>query len=153
MNKIKIRKAKFTDLETLNEFNLNMALETEELHLPAEKLKVGIASGLKYGRKCTYFVAEIKTEIVGSLMITKEWSDWRNCWIAWIQSVYVKENFRRMGVYSSLYQHIKNIVNLSSEFGGIRLYVDKTNINAQKTYASLGMNGEHYQLFEWMKDY
>jgi ribosomal protein S18 acetylase RimI-like enzyme len=85
-------------------------------------------------------------------MITFEWSDWRNRTIYWIQSVYVLPDHRRKGVYASLYQHIRSLAEADKNIGGIRLYVDRTNIIAQKTYASLGMNGEHYQVFEWMKD-
>ena len=150
--KIIIKQAGIQDVETLLSFNLNMALETENLVLPSEKLRPGIESALNDENKGIYYVALIDNQIAGSLMITREWSDWRNSWVAWIQSVYVKKEYRRQGVYSALYQHIKNKVILG-EFAGIRLYVDKTNHNALKTYSSLGMNGEHYSMFEWMKDY
>ena len=150
--KIIIKQAGIQDVETLLSFNLNMALETEDLVLPPEKLRPGIEAALNDENKGIYFVAMVNSQIAGSLMITHEWSDWRNSWIAWIQSVYVKKEYRRQGVYSALYQHIKDKV-ISGEFTGIRLYVDKTNHNAQKTYSALGMNGEHYSLFEWMKDY
>lgn len=153
MKEIKIRKAKLQDLDTIVEFNIAMALETENLKLPENRIRPGILAGLEDENKAQYFVAEIENKIAGSLMITKEWSDWRNSWVAWIQSVYVEKSFRRKGIYSALYQHIKDLTLASNQFGGIRLYVDKTNINAQKTYSALGMNGDHYQLFEWMKDY
>jgi ribosomal protein S18 acetylase RimI-like enzyme len=84
-------------------------------------------------------------------MITYEWSDWRNRNIWWIQSVYVKPEARRKGVYAAMYAHIKNLVQADPSIGGIRLYVDKTNTPAQHTYSKLGMNGDHYQVFEWMK--
>lgn len=150
---IRIREANIDDLEIIYSFNYSMAMETEGLELPKEILKNGIEAGLRDKNKAQYFIADANDEIAGSLMITKEWSDWRNSWVAWIQSVYVKQEFRRKGVYSALYQHIKDLVIESEEFGGIRLYVDKTNLNAIKTYKALGMNGEHYQLFEWMKNY
>lgn len=147
-----IRKATIDDLETILDFNLNMALETEDLVLPPEKLRPGIKAALLDENKGIYFVAEQNNIVVGSLMITREWSDWRNAWVAWIQSVYVIKDFRRQGIYSALYEHIKSKA-IAGEFAGIRLYVDKTNLPAQKTYSSLGMNGNHYQLFEWMIDY
>ena len=147
-----IKQARIKDLETLLRFDLKMALETEDLELPPEKLRPGIEAALNDENKGIYYVAMINNQIVGSLMITREWSDWRNSWVAWIQSVYVKEKYRRQGIYSALYQHIKDKV-ITGEFAGIRLYVDKTNHNARKTYSALGMNGEHYSLFEWMKDY
>jgi ribosomal protein S18 acetylase RimI-like enzyme len=150
---IEIRQANEHDLKIILNFNLQMALETEGLELPSEVLRKGILAGLQNPDIALYFVAEIEGVIAGSLMITKEWSDWRNSWVAWIQSVYVKPNYRRRGIYTALYQHITNFVNQSDSFGGIRLYVDKTNENAIKTYKALGMNGEHYQLFEWMKKY
>jgi len=147
-----IRQATIKDLNIILDFNLKMALETENLELPPEKLRPGIEAALLDENKGVYFVAMVEDEIAGSLMITLEWSDWRNGWVAWIQSVYVKNEFRRQGVYSALYQHIKSKV-LNGEFAGVRLYVDKTNVQAQKTYSALGMNGAHYQLFEWMRDY
>jgi len=147
-----IRNATIKDLEYILKFNLNMALETEDLVLPPEKLRPGIEAALLDDNKGIYFVAEKNNQIVGSLMITREWSDWRNAWVAWIQSVYVDKKYRRQGIYTALYNHIKEIT-LAGKYAGIRLYVDKTNTKAQKTYSALGMNGEHYQLFEWMVDY
>ena len=90
-------------------------------------------------------------ELAGTLMITYEWSDWRNGWIWWIESVYVNPTFRKQGVYKMLYNHIKDIVNANEEIKGIRLYVDKTNTRAQNVYHALGMCGEHYTTYEWMK--
>lgn len=148
-----IRQAIHADLEILFQFNLAMAKETENLDLPEDILRKGIKAGLDDPHRATYFVAIDTMEIVGSLMITPEWSDWRNSFVAWIQSVYIKPSHRRKGVYAALYQHIVNLVNSTENYGGIRLYVDKTNTNAIKTYSALGMNGEHYQLFEKMKNY
>ena len=147
-----IRKATIHDLRIIVDFNLKMALETEDLVLPPEKLLPGIEAALLDSNKGIYFVAERDNQVVGSLMITREWSDWRNEWVAWIQSVYVKKEYRRQGIYSVLYNHIKKMT-LTGKYAGIRLYVDKSNTKAQKAYSALGMNGEHYQLFEWMRDY
>jgi ribosomal protein S18 acetylase RimI-like enzyme len=85
------------------------------------------------------------------LLITYEWSDWRDGVVWWIQSVYVRPDARQKGVYAGLYQHIKELVGNDPEVSGIRLYVDRRNTGAQQVYARLGMNGEHYQVFEWMK--
>ena len=89
--------------------------------------------------------------VVASLMITYEWSDWRSGMVWWIQSVYVTPEFRRRGVYAGLYSHVKSFVDGDPAIRGIRLYVDERNKPAQEVYARLGMNGEHYRVFEWMK--
>ncbi|RLD46977.1 MAG: GNAT family N-acetyltransferase [Bacteroidetes bacterium] len=147
----KIRQAEESDLNTLVGFQLKMALETEDLKLDKQVLSNGISAGLRDENKATYFVAENKNIIVGTLMITKEWSDWRYAWVIWIQSVYVDEAYRGKGIYRALYNYIKDKVKNDSTIGGIRLYVDKTNTIAQKVYTNLGMNGDHYQLFEDME--
>ncbi len=147
----KIRQAEESDLDILVGFQLKMALETEDLKLDKQVLSNGISAGLKDGNKATYFVAEYNNIIVGTLMITKEWSDWRYAWVIWIQSVYVDEAYRGKGIYRALYNYIKDKVKNDSTIGGIRLYVDKTNTIAQKVYTNLGMNGDHYQLFEDME--
>ena len=85
------------------------------------------------------------------LLIIREWSDWRAAFVLWIHSVYVIKEFRGQGVYKTLYKSIKDMVQKSDEFAGIRLYVDKTNLNATKVYEKLEMNDEHYNLFEWLK--
>lgn len=148
---MKIRKAKEEDLSTIVEFQLAMALETENLHLDKPTVEKGVAAAFHDLAKGQYFVTEIDGEVVASLMTTFEWSDWRNGMVYWIQSVYVKENSRRLGIYRKMYAHIQELVRNDDNVRGIRLYVDKTNIRAQKTYENTGMNGEHYQLFEWMK--
>ncbi|MDA3907172.1 MAG: GNAT family N-acetyltransferase [Bacteroidales bacterium] len=148
---IKIRKAKESDLVTIVDFQLAMALETENLLLDKSIVEKGVLAAFNDSAKGQYFITEIDGAIAASLMITFEWSDWRNGMVYWIQSVYVKENFRRLGIYRKMYTHIQDLVNKAENVRGIRLYVDKTNIRAQKTYENTGMNGEHYQLFEWMK--
>jgi len=148
---IQIRKAKESDLATIVDFQLQMAMETENLLLDKPTVEKGVAAAFHDSAKGQYFVTEVEGEIASSLMITPEWSDWRNGMVYWIQSVFVKEKFRRLGIYRKMYSHIQEIVNKDEHVRGIRLYVDKTNIRAQKTYKNTGMNGEHYQLFEWMK--
>lgn len=148
---IQIRKAIETDLATIVDFQLAMALETENLQLDKVIVEKGVATAFNDSAKGQYFVTEIDGEIASSIMITPEWSDWRNGFVYWIQSVYVKENFRRLGIYRKMYAHIQDLVKNDDNVRGIRLYVDKSNIRAQKTYKNTGMNGDHYQLFEWMK--
>jgi len=147
---IGIRKAEINDLPIILDFMLKMAKETEGLVLSPEILESGIKNGLLDSDKAEYFIAEIDNIIAGSLMITKEWSDWRNAWVLWIQSVYTKKEFRERGVYKALYNFIENKVESNNEYCGIRLYVDNTNLNAIKVYSKLGMNGDHYRLFEKM---
>ncbi len=148
---ISIREANNNDLEFLVDSMLKMAKETEGLELSAAVLEPGIRNGLNDKLKAQYYIAEIDKNYAGTLMITKEWSDWRNAWVLWIQSVYTVPHYRQKGVYAALYQFIKKMVVANKEYCGIRLYVDKTNVSAQKVYSKMGMNGEHYRFYEWME--
>jgi ribosomal protein S18 acetylase RimI-like enzyme len=147
-----VRLATKMDTATIAEFQLAMARETENLVLDKSLLVHGIDNLVGDTAKGSYYVAEENEEVKGCLMTTYEWSDWRNGNVVWIQSVYIAKEHRGKGVYKKMYQHIQQLVTLSTDFKGIRLYVDKTNVNAQKVYQQLGMNGEHYQVFEWMKN-
>ena len=148
---ITVREAIPSDGQSIVAFQLEMALETENFHLDKCTVERGVNAVFKDSEKGTYYVAEIEEEIIGSLLTTFEWSDWRNGRVLWIQSVFVKKNHRGKGVYRLLYQHIKSIVESNeSDFRGIRLYVDKSNAKAQKVYQKLGMQNHHYELFEWM---
>ena len=147
-----IEEARIGDLNTLVEFQLKMAMETEELKLDREILIKGVKAVYEDPAKARYFVARIDERVVGMLMITLEWSDWRNGWVWWIQSVYVEQEFRKDGVFRSLYSYIRNVVENSDSIRGLRLYVDKRNIKAQKVYDAIGMTGEHYTTYEWMKN-
>lgn len=149
---VEIRKAELKDIECIAKFQKEMAMETENLDLDIHLLLEGVSAAIKDESKATYFIAEKGAEAIGMLMITKEWSDWRNGWVWWIQSVYTKPGFRGMGVYTLLYKYIKNLVINSHNVMGLRLYVDKRNIRAQSIYDSLGMTGEHYTTYEWMKE-
>lgn len=155
---INIREATSKDVDVIVDFQKEMALETENLNLDRSVLFEGVTAVLEDENKACYFIAESDInaengrEPIGMLMITKEWSDWRNGWVWWIQSVYTKPGFRRKGVYKLLYEYIKKLVINSDNVWGIRLYVDKRNIPAQSVYDSLGMSGEHYSTFEWMRE-
>ncbi|KAF0131340.1 MAG: hypothetical protein FD155_1004 [Bacteroidetes bacterium] len=148
---VQIRKAKPEEAIKIVDFQLKMALETEQINLDETTLNEGVKKVFQYPEKGEYYVAIVNNTIVASLLITFEWSDWRNRTIYWIQSVYVDKAHRRQGIYATMYAYIKELAENDPAVGGIRLYVDKTNTPAQKTYSSLGMNGEHYQVFEWMK--
>jgi ribosomal protein S18 acetylase RimI-like enzyme len=150
-DKISVREAIMSDAEVIEDFQVAMALETENLKLDSEIVKKGVSSVFNEDKGACYYVACKDDEIVGMLMITNEWSDWRNSWVWWIQSVYTKPGYRGMGVYKTLYDYIKEIVIQRGDVSGIRLYVDKRNVRAQAVYDSLGMTGDHYATYEWMK--
>lgn len=151
MTDLRIREARRNDAATIIEFELAMARETEELTLDREILSRGVAALFENPFLGRYFVAESEGRVIASLMITYEWSDWRNGMVWWIQSVYTVPEFRRRGVYAALYSHIRAQVEPDPGIRGIRLYVDTRNVPAQQVYARLGMEGEHYKVFEWMK--
>jgi ribosomal protein S18 acetylase RimI-like enzyme len=142
-----IRLAVLRDHSALVEHNLAMALETENLELNKEVVEAGVLKLLKDSTKGFYLIAEMNQQIAGSLMITFEWSDWRNEDIWWIQSVYIRPDFRKKGIYKKLYNTVKKMA-LESGTGSIRLYVDQSNIQAKSVYLQLGMEHSHYDLFE-----
>lgn len=150
---VTFREARTDDARDIIGFQLAMARETEELELDPDILTRGVEAVFADPNRGRYFVAEHDGRVIGSLMITYEWSDWRNGVVWWIQSVYVLPQFRGRGVYAGLYEHVKAFVNADASIRGIRLYVDKRNSRAQQVYARLGMNGEHYSVFEWMKEF
>jgi GNAT superfamily N-acetyltransferase len=128
-----------------------MARETEDMELDASICSRGVAGVFEDPSRGRYFVAESDGQIVASLLITPEWSDWRNGVVWWIQSVYVRPDMRKQRVYGGLYDHVRRLAEATDSVKGIRLYVDRRNTDAQAVYRRLGMNGDHYQLFEWMK--
>lgn len=148
---ISCRKATIADAGIITRFQLEMALETEMVQLDEKVTGAGVMAVFGDSSKGTYYIAETDHSIAGCMLTTPEWSDWRNRTILWIQSVYVRPEYRKMGVFTALYENLKLVLENNPEIGGIRLYVDKTNHTAQKVYTHLGMNGEHYQVFEWMR--
>jgi ribosomal protein S18 acetylase RimI-like enzyme len=148
---IKIREAIPVDLPLIAEFQVAMAKETENLQLDLDTVQWGV-NKIFYDKSAgKYIVAEKDNKIIASLLTLYEWSDWRNGQVIWIHSVYVHPDNRKEGVYKSMYDHLKNIVEKSDNFKGLRLYVEKSNTTARKVYESLGMNGDHYVLYEWLK--
>lgn len=144
-----LRPARTEDLELLVEGNRAMAEETEGLALDLERLRPGVAAVLADPARGTYFIWEVEGRAVAQLLVTYEWSDWRNAWVWWIQSVFVAPEHRRRGYYRSLYEAVKARAQ-AEDAAGLRLYVERENTRAQSTYAALGMDGEHYRLFEAM---
>jgi ribosomal protein S18 acetylase RimI-like enzyme len=144
---ITIRRAQPADAQHFVNFNLAMAWETEQLRLDPAKLLPGVQGLMDKPQFGFYVVAELEGEIVGGLMITYEWGDWRNQVFWWIQSVYVRPEFRGKGVYRSLYQGVKEMAR-ESDCCGFRLYVESSNQAAQAVYNKLGMEQSHYLMFE-----
>ena len=148
---ITIRKARSEDASTIVDFQQKMAWETEKMTLAPETVTNGVNKVFTDPECGQYWVTEDNDKIVASLLITYEWSDWRNSNVWWFQSVYVLPEFRRTGIFRSMYQYIKDEA-YKCEVPGLRLYVETNNSTAQETYESLGMKSEHYIMFEWMKE-
>ena len=148
---MQIRLASGDDAKVLIEFNSAMALETEGKQLLPEVIGAGVAALLDNPACGFYVVAEAEGRVVGSLMITKEWSDWRNGNFWWLQSVYVRPALRRQGVYKELYRHVQELAANDPAACGFRLYVERENRHAQTAYRALGMIETRYCVFEELK--
>jgi GNAT superfamily N-acetyltransferase len=146
-NSILIRRAEPRDISAIAAFNVAMAWETEQLRLDSSLINAGVQGLFNQPHFGFYVVAEIDGSPVGGLMITFEWSDWRNKVFWWIQSVYVLPEWRGQGVYRSLYEGVRSLA-ASSNCCGFRLYVENTNLTAQQAYRRLGMEQSHYLMFE-----
>ncbi len=145
---MKIRKARVADAAIIAAFNRNLAWETEKLRLNSAIVGRGVRALLKDAAKGTYFVAERGGVIVGQLLITCEWSDWRNGHFWWIQSVYVAAESRQGGVFRALFSHVEKLARSRRDVCGLRLYVEKDNHRAHTTYERLGMKHTHYEIYE-----
>lgn len=145
---VKILPARPQDIDHLIEFNLRMANETECRRLDRETLTLGIKEVLRDAARGFYLVAEIDGVVCGCLMVTTEWSDWRNGEFWWIQSVYVSPEFRRQGVFRSLYAEAMSRARNAFQVCGCRLYVDRDNVQAQATYRRIGLRETRYKMFE-----
>ncbi len=144
---ITIRRATPRDAAAIVEFNSLMAEETEHRSLDRKILTKGVRAILTDAEKGLYFLVTNGGEVVGQLMITYEWSDWRNGNFWWIQSVYVKKEYRQQGVFRALYEHVENLAKKKGVCG-LRLYVERNNTRAQATYEKLGMKRSVYDMFE-----
>jgi GNAT superfamily N-acetyltransferase len=143
-----IRRALSQDIAELAEFNIKMAHETEGIELIPEVITAGVKTMIDNPQMGFYLVVELDNGIQASLMITTEWSDWRNGIFWWIQSVYVRPQYRRQGLYRELYLRVKELAEQESAVCGFRLYVERDNTAAQTTYESLGMIETEYKMFE-----
>jgi len=152
-----IRSAESSDLDWLVACAIAMAWETEGKRLEPAIIRAGVAAGLDDPAKARYFIATQDAPViadenfgvpVGTLMLTTEWSDWRNGDWWWIQSVYVPPQHRRKGVYAALYRHVEQRARGESGVIGLRLYVEKENDVAQRTYESLGMSDSGYRMYQ-----
>jgi len=150
-NELSVRKAELRDSAVIAGFNRSMALETEGKSLIAELVDAGVLRLLSDPSLGFYVVAEHRNKVIGCLMVTNEWSDWRNGLFWWIQSVYIEAAWRRQGVYRRLYDFIRQLAQADPGICGFRLYVEKENAVAQQTYASLGMGQTDYLVYEELK--
>ena len=146
--KITTREATDADATIIADFNASMAKETENIELNRERLRQGVEALIADSTKGKYYLAEADGKVVGQLLLTYEWSDWRNATFWWIQSVYVHPKYRHQGIFRSLYRTIETIALKNGDICGLRLYVEKTNQRAQQTYESLGMKFSHYQMMD-----
>ncbi len=145
---MKIRIANAGDAASLVEFNQAMALETEGKHLDSHTLNSGVTAVFGDEKKGFYVVAETHGQIVGGLMVTYEWSDWRNAWFWWIQSVYIRPEARGQKIYRQLYDFVKAEAAEKGNVCGFRLYVEHDNSSAQRVYEKVGMTASHYLMYE-----
>lgn len=143
---LSIRPAAPADLDTVVAFNAALAWESEHKRLDDAVLRAGVRAALADPAKGFYVIAERGGEPVGQSGVTFEWSDWRNGWYWWVQSVYVTESARRQGVFTAIYRHIEGLALADAGVIGIRLYVEKENARAQETYRALGLEEEGYFL-------
>lgn len=143
-----IRSAQAEDWEVIADFNSRLAAETEGKLLNPETINAGVRALLADAKHGRYFVAMDNGTVIGQIMHTREWSDWRNGEIWWLQSVYVLPEYRHRGVFRSLYQHLEQIARNSSEVIGLRLYVETHNERAQEAYCRLGFRDASYTVME-----
>jgi ribosomal protein S18 acetylase RimI-like enzyme len=145
---MEIRIATRDDIAALVEFNLAMALETEHKTLDTAALTAGVSAVFDDSSKGFYVVVDVEGSVAAGLMITTEWSDWRNGWFWWIQSVYVRPEHRGGGLYGKMYEFVKALAGQTRNVCGFRLYVEKENERAQRVYEKLGMERTYYLMYE-----
>jgi GNAT superfamily N-acetyltransferase len=148
---VDVRRAREAEAEAIAGFQIAMALETEGLELDPQTVRAGVRAVFDDPSRGSYWVAEEGGEVVAGLLVVPEWSDWRNGTVWWIHSLYVRPQFRRRGVFRTLFEHLRGLVEADDSLKGLRLYVERNNAAACHTYEAMGMDGEHYRLYEWMK--
>ncbi len=149
---IEIRRGRRQDAPYIIDFQIRMAKEAEDLTLDRSTVEKGVQAVFDDPHKGAYWIAELDGEVAGCLLTVPEWSDWRNGTVLWIHSVYVIPSARRRGIFRTMYENLKTTVEQSADLRGLRLYVERENERAQKTYTAMGMDGNHYKLFEWMRE-
>lgn len=147
---ITIRKAVQQDSEKIISFQLAMASETEDLSLDKTIVTKGVSGVFESPGRGQYYIAGDSGEVVASLLITYEWSDWRNTDVWWFQSVYVIPPYRRKGIFRMMYSYVKQEAERQN-IAGLRLYVESNNDPARKTYEAMGMSSQHYTMYEWLR--
>ena len=143
-----VRRAHTDDTEVIAQFNEAMAAETEAKTLDPDTVRQGVRALLDGAADGFYLIAERGGRAVGALMITTEWSDWRNGQFWWIQSVYVRPDARRQGVYAALHAHVEEIATADDAVCGLRLYVERANDDARRTYEAMGLTETSYRMYE-----
>lgn len=150
MLEVQIDQATLEDCSVIADFNIRLAEETESKSLDAELVRKGVRESLSDRRGCQYFVARHQDRVIGQLMFTREWSDWRNGEFWWFQSVYVHPRYRRQGVFQRLSEHLQKLAQSNPDVVGLRLYVEEENKHAQSTYHRLGFQFPRYHVMEKM---
>lgn len=148
IDSLRLRHAQPGDAAIIADFNARLALETEGRLLEPAVLAAGVQQAIADPAKALYWLAEVDGRVVGQLMLTLEWSDWRNGWFWWIQSVYVHPDWRGRGVFTRLYRFVEEQAAARPDVCGLRLYMENDNARARRTYERLGLKGTHYQVFE-----
>jgi len=150
-NNIYILACKAEDAQDIANLQVKMAKETEDYDLNPDTVLAGVQALVADPHKGTYYkLMDEQENTVGCILITKEWSDWRNGQILWIQSLFIEAPLRGKGLFSEVYQFFQGQVKNNEDLKGIRLYVDKTNQSAVKVYQAIGMDNQHYEMFEWI---
>jgi ribosomal protein S18 acetylase RimI-like enzyme len=134
--------------DQISDFNCRLALETEGKVLDATTVRNGVIRGLALMPEVRYFVAVKDSVIIGQLMLTREWSDWRDGWIVWLQSVYVVPEFRGLGIFRQLLKLALQTVTAEFSVVSVRLYVEHANETAKRCYHKLGFRGAGYEVLE-----
>ena len=146
-----VRPAAPDDASVIADFQVRMAWESERISLERDIVRQAVGAVFDDPSKGRYWVAEADARVIGVLLTTPEWSDWRNGYVLWLQSVYVAPEWRRQGVFRALYQGVRDEVDRSPDLLGIRLYAEQHNEGAQSVYEAVGMTRDRYFMYEWMK--
>ena len=146
--KVVVRAARIDDVAIITEYNCRLAQETESRTLNWQTVDAGVRRGLGLGDEVQYFVAEDESGVIGQIMLTREWSDWRNGWMIWLQSVYVASEKRGAGVFRILFDRAIELTRLRCDPVCVRLYVERENETATETYRKLGFRNSGYLVLE-----